>query len=93
MLLSQREQHLKEELLRCREDGERALKERVEKGLQLHVRSERVAAMSDRELNQLRQDIKVPPQRFSQSALALLQRKICPLIRCFLSVLTFCPTH
>ncbi len=44
---------------RCKEDGQRLLVERNVKGKELHQRADRVAAMSDRELNELRADIKV----------------------------------
>uniref|UniRef100_A0A914XAD9 Uncharacterized protein n=1 Tax=Plectus sambesii TaxID=2011161 RepID=A0A914XAD9_9BILA len=55
---AERESHLAAELERCKEDGHRLLAERNAKGKELNHRASRVAAMSDRELNELRAEIK-----------------------------------
>lgn len=57
-MLDSREDHLTEELARCKEEGTRLLAERMERGRQLHIRSERTAAMSEKEIEELRKEIK-----------------------------------
>jgi hypothetical protein len=58
-LLTEREVHLSAELQRCKKSGECMLAERAAKAKELHARAARVAAMSDREIGQLRGEIQV----------------------------------
>lgn len=58
-MLADREAHLKADLQRCNEEGCRSLAERSALAKDLHNRSARVAAMSDKEVALLRNDIKV----------------------------------